>query len=559
MIGIFLFWLAFSPVQPAPERAAVSSQEQLQRQKDSVRQHKKVVNNSVAEHIRRFIDKQLQPNNRKGVTESRVISKPLARFYTARRFKPVWTKPEMVSELINAVDAAADEGLDPSDYHSSEIREFLSKPPVTPELQARYDLLLSDAFFTLATHLRYGKVEPRSLDPDWNLSNTMSRSALESRLESAIAAERIALVLKELPPQDQKYDQLKKELVRYRSIAKEGGWPVLAEGPILKEGVRDRRVPRLRERFEVSGDITESKSDAKKIYNRELAEAVRQFQKRNGKEANGVLGPSTVKLLNIPVERRIDQIRINLERYRWFLSELEPTYVLVNIPDFTLNYVENGHLSWVTRVIVGQTARKTPIFKADMQYIIFNPQWVIPPTILAKEALPGIRKSTSYLSKKKLNVIDRNGRIVDPEAVEWSQYNEKNFPYLLRQLSGDQGSLGRVKFMLPNKHIVYLHDTPHKELFKKSIRTLSSGCIRVQNPLELAARVLQDSVKWNSEQIKAAVGTNKTKTVFLPKRIPVFILYLTAFTEGDDLLFRDDVYNRDNAVLYALNKPLPTF
>jgi len=558
MIGIFLFWLAFSPVQPAPERAAVPSQEQLQRQKDSLQQ-KRAVSNSAAEHIRRFFDRQLQPNNPRGITESRVISKHLASFYAARKYKPVWTKPEMVSELINAVDAAVDEGLDPSDYHSSEIREFHRQFPATPELQARYDLLLSDAFFTFASHLRYGKVDPRSIDPDWNLSNNVSRSALESKLENAIAAERIALVLKELQPQDPQYDQLRKELVRYRAIAREGGWPMLEEGPILKEGVRDRRVPILRERLEVSGDITQLKTDTKRVYNRELVEAVKRFQKRNGKDANGVLGASTVRLLNIPVERRIDQIRINLERYRWFLSELEPTYVMVNIPDFSLHYIENGHLRWVTRVIVGQPARKTPIFKADMQYIIFNPQWVIPPTILAKDALPGIRKNTSYLSHKRLKVINRNGVIVNPETVDWSQYTEKNFPFRLQQSSGDQGSLGRIKFMLPNKHIVYLHDTPNKELFNKSTRTLSSGCIRVQNPLELASLVLQDSVKWNSEQIREAVSTNKTKTVFLPKRIPVFIIYLTAFAENDDLLFRDDVYNRDNAVLDALNKPLPKF
>ena len=560
MIGILLVWLAFSPVQPVPERLEVTSQEQFQRQKEiPVRNQKSVVSNSISENIRRYFDRQFQQNGHKGIAESGATSKPLARFYAARRFQPVWTKPVMVSELISAIDAAVDEGLEPSDYHISEIREFHSQPPVTPELQARYDLLLSDAFFTLASHLRFGKVDPRRLDTDWNINNTVSRSALEYMLENAIAAERIALAFKELRPKYSKYDQLRTELARYRTIAREGGWPTIAEGPNLKEGVRDSRVPLLRQRLEVSEDIAELKTGAHRVYTRELADAVRRFQKRNGMEANGVLGASTVRLLNIPVERRIDQIRINLERYRWFLSELEPTYVMVNIPDFSLHYVENGHLNWVSRVIVGQPARKTPIFKADMQYIIFNPQWVIPPTILAKDALPGIRKNTSYLSHKRLSVIDRNGDIVDPETVNWSQYTSTNFPYRLQQSSGDQGSLGRVKFMLPNKHIVYLHDTPHKELFKKSTRAFSSGCIRVQNPLELAGLVLQDSVKWSRERINAVVGSNKTKTVFLPKRIPVFILYLTAYPEGEDILFRDDVYNRDNDVLNALNRPSPKF
>jgi murein L,D-transpeptidase YcbB/YkuD len=213
----------------------------------------------------------------------------------------------------------------------------------------------------------------------------------------------------------------------------------------------------------------------------------------------------------------------------------------------------------VTKVVVGQLARKTPVFKAEMQYIIFNPQWVIPPTILDKDALPGIRKSLSYLSHRKLNVIDRNGSIVDPASVNWSQYTGKNLPYRLQQSSGDQGSLGRVKFLLPNRYIVYLHDTPHKELFKKSFRAFSSGCIRVENPLELAGIVLQDSVKWSGEQIRKAVDTKKTRTVSLPKRIPVYILYLTATAEGEDILFLDDVYGRDSAVLNALNKPAPKY
>ena len=556
MIGIFLFWLAFSPVKPAPERPAVSPQVHLQHQKESpLFTQKSLPPNSIAEQIRRHL---LQKGSA-GTTESLSLRSNLARFYSTRSFKPVWTKPLMVSDLITAVEGAGDDGLDPADYHISEIKEFLSTSQVTPEMQARYDLFLTDAFFTLANHLRYGKVDPRSLDPDWNLNTAVSRSALEYRLQNAIAAERIAQVLKEIRPPYSRYNQLRTWLAKYRVIAREGGWPALSQGQSLKEGVRDNRVIQLRKRLEASGDIAVLNPDTSKVFNRELADAVKHFQKRNGNEPDGVVGPSTVKGMNIPVESRIDQIRINLERCRWFLSDIQPTYIMVNIPDFSLNYVENGRNRWLTKVVVGQPSRKTPVFKAEMQGIIFNPQWVVPPTILAKEALPGIRKSMSYLSHKKLNVIDRNGNLVDPASVNWSQYTGTNFPYRLQQSSGDQGSLGRIKFLLPNKHIVYLHDTPHKELFKKSSRPFSSGCIRVENPLELAGLVLQDSVKWSPERIRAAVDAKKTRTVSLPKRIPVFILYLTAVAEGDDILFFDDVYERDGAVLNALNKPAPTY
>ncbi|MEI8185144.1 MAG: L,D-transpeptidase family protein [Chlorobiaceae bacterium] len=561
MICILLLWLAYSPpVQPVQERTTVPGQEHTQYKKESkVHKPKSVVSTSIAENIKRYLERLLQQKNLSGTTDQNVLIQQLTRFYATRRYQPVWTKPAMVSELITAVEGAADDGLDPSDYHINEIKEFSSQPPATSELDARYDFLLSEAFFKLANHLRFGKVDPQSLDKNWNINNTVTRTAFEYRLQHAVAAENIAGLLKDLRPQYFRYDQLKTGLARYRAIASAGGWPTIPEGSILKEGSIDSRILLLRKRLVASGEISAVKTDTIRVFNRKMVDAVKRFQKSNGLDPDGVVGVSTLKVMNIPVEERIDQIRINLERYRWFINALEPTYIMVNIPDFTLQYVENGHSRWGTRVIVGQPARETPVFKADMQNIIFNPQWVIPPTILAKDALPGIRKSTSYLTRKKLNVIDRNGNIIDPATVNWSQYTSTNFPYRLQQSSGDQGSLGRIKFMLPNKHIVYLHDTPGKELFKKSSRAFSSGCIRVENPLELAGLVLQDSIKWSREGIKAAVDTKKTKTVSLPKRIPVYILYLTAVVDGDNILFLDDLYGRDNAVLNALNKPEPKY
>jgi len=563
MICILLFWLAYSPPVPPPARIAVPRQEHLQHKKDSsvpAHHQKSVVTNSIADHIRRYFGHQTQQNSRSGATDQKINSKQqLARFYAARMFRTVWTKPEMVSELISAIDSAVDDGLNPADYHISEIREFINHPSALPELQARYDILLSDAFLSLASHLRYGKVDPKNLDPNWNINNAVTRSAVEYRLQNAIAKGQIAAVLTDLRPQSPRYSQLRTGLARYRAIAKEGGWSALPEGPTLTEGATDSRIPMLRKRLEASGEIAAQGSDTTSVYSKDMVDAVKKFQKRNGLHSDGDLGAATVKVMNISVEHRIDQIRINLDRFRWFIGDLEPTYVLVNIPDFTLQYVANGHQAWHTKVIVGQPIRETPVFKAEMQYIIFNPQWVIPPTILAKDALPGIQKSISYLSHKKLNVIDQNGTIVDPATLNWSQYTKNNFPYRLQQASGDQGSLGRIKFLLPNKHIVYLHDTPNKELFKKSARAFSSGCIRVENPLDLASHVLQDTVKWNKERITAAVNKRKTSTVTLPRRIPVFILYFTAFADGDDIQFRNDVYGKDAAVLNALNKPLPTF
>ncbi|ABL66147.1 L,D-transpeptidase family protein [Chlorobium phaeobacteroides] len=551
IITYFLVCLAFSPVKQ-------ESRQQLQSDSSAqALQTKKTDLSPVAEQIRCHFEKV------QGIAPSDAVRQTfnnrLALFYTAREFKPVWTKQTMAAELISAIDKAEQHGLIPADYHSTEIRYFSENPPLTPQLQARYDLLLSDAFLTLAYHLRFGKVLPESLDPDWNVNRTLAKSALEFRLQQAIAAERIAGLLDELSPRHPGYERMKKGLAHYRVIVKTGGWQKVTEGKKIKEGDRDNRVRQIRRRLQESGDLVFRSADTSRVFSKAMADAVVRFQKRNGLSVDGAAGAETIREMNISAAERIEQIRINMERYRWFIGDLEQRAVLVNIPGFTLQYIDNGQPRWETRVIVGKTGRETPLFKADMQYIVFNPQWVIPPTILAKDALPGIRKSRSYLYSRNLKVIDRNGRVVDPATVNWSQYTAANLPYRLQQTAGDHGSLGRIKFMLPNKHIVYLHDTPHKELFQKSTRNFSSGCIRVQNPLELAELVLQDSVKWNSDAINAAIKTGKTSNVNLPKHIPVYLLYLTAFPQDDAIHFRGDVYNRDNDVLKALNKSLPEF
>lgn len=557
MIGILLLLLAYSPVQPVPARTPAPQKVHVQPHTQSpVIRQKSVVANPVTEHISSYFNRKAVPGGAASQLEGASLRNRLARFYSARGYHPVWIKRTMITELITTIESAADEGLDPADYHIRELKVFYNQPSQTPSQEADFDLLLSDAFLTLASHLRYGKVDPVSLDPHWNINNFHKSTALEFRLQNAVKAERIAAVLAELRPRYPEYVQLKNGLIRNRAIARDGGWPTVPDLTGLKEGAMDNRVLSLRKRLAVSGDISVTAVDTSRVYDRLMIEGIKRFQNRNGIVADGMPGPSTLKAMNIPVERRIEQIRINLERCRWFMNDLEPTYVLVNIAGFSLRYVEHGRNRWGTRVIVGQPYRETPVFKADMQYIIFNPRWVVPPTILAKDVLPAIRKNSSYLRKKRLSIIDRNGVIVNPASVNWSQYSGGNFPYRLQQSAGDHGALGRIKFMLPNRYTVYLHDTPTKDLFEKSNRTFSSGCIRVENPQELARLVLQDSLKWSRERILASINTGKTTTVYLPKRIPVFILYLTAFAEGDEIVFLDDVYNRDSAVLTALNKPI---
>ena len=560
MIALLLFWFAFSPAPLMQVQPARSHQEQLQSGKNgTVALPASISDNAVAEKIRAKFNQRYYQKSSGGGKEKARFTDRLARFYEARKYQPVWTKLVMVTQLIQAVEESSDDGLNPADYHLAEIRRYYRDSLVNSNKKACYDILLSDAFLTLAAHLRYGKVDPESLDPNWNITNNQKRRVFEQKLQHAIVSEHVGAVLAEFRPKDLKYEQLKRGLARYRIIASGGGWPLLENGVAMKVGVRDGRIPKLRQRLKVSGDIGLASADTSTVYGEEIAGAVRRFQQRNALDADGVVGINTLRTLNIPVERRIEQIRLNLERYRWFLSDLEPACVIVNIAGFNLQYIENNQPRWSTRVIVGLPVRETPVFKADMQYIIFNPQWVIPPTILAKDALPALHKSTSYLKQKKLRIIDRNGSVVNPASVNWSASSPTNFPYLLQQTSGDQGALGRIKFVLPNRHIVYLHDTPTKDLFEKSSRAFSSGCIRVENPVDLAELVLRDSVRWSASKIRAIIHKEKTKTVFLEKPMPVFILYLTVEPKGEALHFMPDLYNRDDIVLKALDKPSPQF
>lgn len=512
--------------------------------------------NAVAEQIHQQCHRLLLQKSSSGGTARELMNIRLERFYSVRGFQPLWTTRKVVDELITAVEESAADGLLPSDYHLATIREYENHPPVTPQEIAQYDLFLTKSFLTLASHLRYGKVDPLRLYSSWNINDVKNFRSLDETLRHAVEQESVMLIVKELLPQDANYDLLKKGLARYRTIARYGGWPVLSTGPTMKPGFRDSRITVLRQRLKISGDLHVQDKDTVSVYTQDMVEAVKRFQKRSGLDVDGSVGVATLRVMNIPVEHRIAQIRVNLERYRWFLHDLAPTCILVNIAGYSLQYLENGKYRWGTRVIVGQPLRETPVFKATMAHIVFNPKWVVPATILAKDVLPALHKDHFYLKKKQLRVVGEDGATVNPDSVNWSHYSATNLPYRLQQRSGDKGALGRIKFLMPNRHTIYLHDTPGKELFDKSSRAFSSGCIRVQNPAELARLVLHDSLNWSSAKIQEVIAKGKTRTVIVRQQIPVFLLYLTTLPSGEEIQFRDDIYNRDKGVLKLLNQPL---
>jgi len=554
MIVLLVVLLFFAPVSA---QAATVQKRTVAASSVNEVQRKSGKNYEIRENIRCHIE-QLENDQalRKG-RESMAFNAFLADFYRSNDFSPVWVRRSQIAEMLDAIKRVDADGLMPLDYHLSPIQEFYDDSPDTPFLKARYELLLTDAMFKLSYHLLHGKVDPEKLDSNWNLSEGVNGNGLAGMLRNALAGDSLAASIAQLRPKHPSYSSLKEGLARYRRLAADGGWGTVPEGPTIKEiGQYDARIPALRSRLEISGEIERlskvdtSYADQAMRYSVGLQEAVKKFQNHHGLQEDGAVGPKTLRALNVPVEQRVEQIRVNLERYRWFVQKLEPTYLLVNIAGFNITYFEQGAYRWGSRVIVGEPFWKTPVFKAQMQYIIFNPSWNVPPGILRKEALPAIRKDPGYLSRHGLQVVDRNGNVVSPGSVNWSSGAQS---YRLRQPPGSRNALGRVKFMFPNKHLVYLHDTPGKHLFDKSSRAFSHGCIRLQNPLDLAQVLLG----WSADKVQKTVDAGKTRTINLPKKLPVFLLYLTAVAEGEEVQFKNDVYSRDAAVLQALNSPFP--
>jgi murein L,D-transpeptidase YcbB/YkuD len=417
-----------------------------------------------------------------------------------------------------------------------------------------YDVLQSEALARLLYHLIFGKVDPRDFDPHWNFTREVDAEEPGEFIDAMLESGALYARIEAQKPRYELYWRLRAELAHQREIAERGGYPPVPEGPKLELGATGPRVAALRARLRASGDLVEDAlTGDRAAFDSALAEAVRRFQKRHGLDEDAVLGPGTLAALNVPIAARIAQIRVNLERGRWYLHGLDPTFVVVNVAGFRVYYLPDAKLVWSARAIIGKPFRATPIFRAKMNYLVLNPTWTVPPGILAHDMLPAQRRDPSYLEKKGLQVLDRNGRVVPTSSIDWSKATARSFPYNVVQAPGPDNALGRVKFMFPNSHSVYLHDTPSRNLFDKSERAFSSGCIRVENPLELTALLLEGQKGWDRAAIDAALAAGKTRAVPLEHPVPVLLTYFTAWVDREGVLeLRGDVYDRDPRVLSGL-------
>ncbi len=469
-------------------------------------------------------------------------------FYGHRNFQYAWFNQRGVTcavstfhaRLQNYLQVFEDKSLKNNDLDSLIIflnaneKQFLSNKKQVQQLE----LLLTSTYFRFAQKV-YGGTSKKTFDLEWFIPRKQKNyQILLDSLVSSAKCERVQ------EPVNQYYIRLKDKLIQYRAIQRKGGFPVINTSK--KEfilGSKDSVLLKVKQHLVLMGDL--KINDETIDFTDSLVVAVKQFQKRMGLVESGKINVQTVTELNKPIEFRIKQMMVNLERLRWIPVEMEDNYLLINIPEFRLHIFENQKQVWETNVVVGQTARKTSIFKGNMSQIILNPYWGVPMSIAKNEILSHLKRNPNFLKNNDMEVF-LGDKELNPNEINWNKYTSNNLPFNFRQKPGNINALGKMKFMFPNNYHIYLHDTPSKHLFSESQRAFSHGCIRVENPLKLANYLLRNSPNWNPEKVNEILQTDTQTGIRLNPTVPVYIAYFTAWVDSNGQLnFRNDLYHLD--------------
>lgn len=488
-------------------------------------------------------------------------------FYADRNFEEIWSKDgillEIAYEMRHEIRQSKYDGLNPEDYNLRLIEAYFktfetnkaSQIKNEPGDLASLDLLLTNAFFYLSEHLHQGKVDPSQLKGQWGIPLKPLTMDYSKLLKTAIVENDIRRNLEKLYPKFTIYKK-SREVLRSLDEQTKGElpeWKKIKLDKSIKAGDTHPSIPALRERLAFWGYLKDTLHKDSRVYDSLMAESVQVFQKKNGMDSDGILGKNTVSALNFSPADLLDKAAVNLERLRWLPDTIQNlNLIVVNIANFQLDYLTKSDTVFSSKVIVGKEYTASPIFSAQMSYIVFSPYWNIPNSITRKEIIPAVRRNSDYLHQKNMEVITSSGKVVDPSSINWGS---KSFPYLIRQKPGENNSLGLVKFMFPNRYSVYIHDTPARSLFDREVRAMSHGCIRLQNPAKFAQILLSHDPTWSPEKIELAMHQSSEQIVNLPQKIPVVILYLTFWADSNgEANFRPDIYNRDQEVLELLRK-----
>jgi L,D-transpeptidase YcbB len=513
-----------------------------------------------SESIRRFIDNKLFGSCYEIDNEYLLSGNVLPLFYMNRFYTPAWFDQYVLSNngyvLVNYIRHADQHGLQPNDYHMELIEKYLRKMQqdtlTDKEDMMKLDVLLSDAFMLLGSHLYYGKVDQEKEGANWKMQRKEPDLRLDFKLEEALANNDVANELNMLAPRYCSYWMMKNELAFFLELD-EHSWPAIQSDLAIKPGESNPLIPIIRQRLiKLRYKLSDSIS---MIFDLEFEKQLKMFQNDWGLNADGVIGRTTLEVLNNVPGKLINKLKVNMERFRWLPLQLTEKYIIVNIANFELDLIKGADTLISMRAIVGKECRKTPVFNDRMTYIVFNPSWTVPPTILREDVIPELLKGPKYLEKNNMKLLRNNGSELAYNEIDWSKISIDNFPYIVRQNPGPANALGRVKFMFPNSDNVYIHDTPSRGYFAREDRAMSSGCIRVEKPFDLAVLLLSDTPDWVPTHIRDAMQQDKEETVRLKIPVDVVLIYLTAWTDGRDRIqFRKDVYQIDENVLEALNQ-----
>jgi len=527
-----------------------------------------VLSEQVHKHLQNRIETEFVLPNTAIEDEYTYTTSMLSRFYGRRNYLPAWISNDgplpQVDALIKTIREANHEGLMPDEYNLGKIEDKLreirqrkdTNTPIDPSTLVSLDILLTEAFLTYGSHLLDGRVNPEKIEASWypNRYEVDLVLLLQAALESNTVEESLRILI----PEDQRYTRMRQALRRYRDIAARGGWDSVLDGPKIKKGDSGARIQALRARLITEGYLVPGLSKSREIFDDQLEQAISKYQDNHGLKVDGIVGRDTIASLNISVEERVRQMELNMERLRWLPKDLGKRYVLINIPNYQLEVVENGKPVMIMRAVVGKPSDPSPVLSSEITYLVLNPSWYVPSSIATSEILKELRTDPTYLAKndiKVYKVADGTRQEINPDTVNWTQVSEKNFNYRFRQRPGSKNVLGRVKFIFPNPFDVYLHDTSSPELFAKFVRSFSHGCMRVEKPIELAEFLMRDDAEWTRENILSAIDKRSEKTVWLPEPIPVNVVYLTAWVdENGSIQFRNDIYGLDKVLNEALNQ-----
>ena len=477
----------------------------------------------------------------------------IRKFYEENEFAPLWvenSKPsKRARDLVKALNDAKADGLDPQDYDALALFQKLGSG--NDSTLADLEIHLSTSLVSFAQHLNAGRVNPNSV----NKETVIYPAAIsaEKVLNKGGKTKYIKPYLRLLAPHTPRYERLRVALAGYSRIAEKGGWPEIPAGEVIKPDGEDSRIPLLRKRLAVSGDLATITDSNSLLYNPDLVQGVKNFQKRHGLEVDGVIGGNTLKALNVSIEERIAMMEYNLERRRWMQNDYGSHYIFANLADQVLKVVKNEKTVHAELVQVGLPYHRTPVFSDEMEYIEINPYWNVPYSIATRELLPKLKENPNAYTAQNFEVL-REGKVIPAASVPWNNYSTANFPVRLRQRPGEKNALGRIKFMFPNEFNVYIHDTPSKQKFNSASRFFSHGCLRLKDPLKMAEVLLGDQ-GWSREKIDNTVHSKARTVVKLKQTIPVHVAYLTSWVNKDGSVhFRRDVYGRDAILAEALSK-----